>query len=132
MKKLTLITVAVLCIGAASAVAQIVGQPPVNMQAPPAAASPQPAVYAQPPVVVQQPVIVQQAYCQPYADSFSIGAEVRITRGTACLHPDGAWELHPAQVGVNYVMRGGNVFIVPNQPFAAVVVETPHHHRHDW
>ena len=126
MKKLSFFIIPALCLTGYVANAQTVMQPP--MEAPPGYAPPPQAVMAAPPQVV-----VAQPYCQPYSDSFTMGGEKRITRGTACLHPDGSWELHPTQAAVNYVTRGGAIFIVPSQPFATVVVENGHpHHRHDF
>jgi hypothetical protein len=86
---------------------------------------PQPYMPPQQQVMAAPPPV----YCQPYSDSFTMGHETRITRGTACIHPDGSWELHPAQIGANYVMRGGSMYLLPVQPFA-VVVTGKGHHRH--
>jgi len=90
----------------------------------------------QPQVVVQQQptVVVQQAYCREYTDKFIIAGQERITRGTACLQPDGSWQLQPSVTGVNYVTRGNQVYVTPLQPFAGIVIEGHghDHHRDHW
>lgn len=86
-----------------------------------------------PPVVVQQPVVVQpQPYCREYTDKFTIGNEVRISRGIACLQPDGAWQLQPSNAGVNYITRGGQIYVTSPQPFAGIVIDDHHRHHDHW
>jgi hypothetical protein len=125
MKNTICLILPLLCLCAGAADAQM-DMPPQGMAPPPQGYVQQPpVVYAQ-----QPPVMVAQSYCQPYTDSFTMGGEKRITRGTACMHPDGSWELHPAQAAANYVMRGGAVYLVPVQPFARIVIKSGHAHPH--
>jgi len=133
MKKLSLFAAMTLCLFTYNATAQTLTAPP-SAGAPPSAPLQPPQMMQPPPATAYAPppVVVQPSYCQPYTDSFTIGAEMRITRGTACLHPDGSWELHPVQAGVNYITRGGVIYMVPSQPFASVIIEAPHHRRRDW
>lgn len=49
-------------------------------------------------VYVPQPVVVSGGYvgaapseCRPFTQTTQIGNELRTTRGTACLQPDGSW-----------------------------------------
>ena len=135
MKKTASLIISTMCLTGYAASAQTPPPGYMQQQPPPGYAQQPPPGYVQqpPPGYVQQPPIVVAQYCQPYTDSFTMGGEKRITRGTACMHPDGSWELHPTQAAVNYVTRGGAIFIVPSQPFATVVVDNghPHHHHHD-
>lgn len=98
-----------------ASMAQVIVQQPAGMMvAPPPGALPAPA-----------------PYCRPYTDKFTIDNETRVTRGTACLQPDGAWQLLPTNAPVNYMVRDGHIFLVPMQPFARVIVAERPHHRHD-
>ena len=124
MKKIITLVAPLFYVSVNSAYAQM--EPPPQGYVP----APQGYVQQQPAYVQQPPVVVAQPYCQPYSDSFTMGGEKRITRGTACLQPDGSWQLHPQQAAVNYVNRNGVVFIMPVRPFAVVVRDGHEHHRH--
>ena len=51
-------------------------------------------VYAQPPVVQQVSAPAPaQPYCREYHGNAVIGGVTRPTYGTACLQPDGSWQL---------------------------------------
>ena len=125
MKKILLFASAPLLFAAAASAQQpvmmepgtVVPPPPMAMQQPPMAAPPAP-------------------YCREYTDKFTIAHETRITRGTACMQPDGSWLLQPSSIGMRYVQRGEGLYLVPTRPFAGVVVAAPpvvvidEHHRH--
>jgi hypothetical protein len=102
-------------------------QPPAYQQPSyqPAPSYPQPA-YAAPVAVAAPP------FCQPYKDSFHIGGEERVTRGTACLRQDGAWELHPQQLGMRYESVGNGLIFIPVHPFAIGLGYYHDHHHHDY
>ncbi|MBV8938652.1 MAG: hypothetical protein JO089_02275 [Alphaproteobacteria bacterium] len=81
-------------------------------------------------VMAPGPVVMPpRPICRPYTDKISIGREVRITKGRACLQADGSWALEPSAAGVNYVVRGNTTYLVPVQPF---VVEGPVVVRRRW
>ena len=110
-----------------------------------------------PPVTV---VTTAKPYCREYTQKLTIAGKTQTGYGTACLQPDGSWELRPADKKVvvatpagetittvqtiRYVTRGERVYVIPPQPYVAVasapvveVIEQPPvveviggHHRH--
>ncbi|MBL0319183.1 MAG: hypothetical protein IPP74_07830 [Alphaproteobacteria bacterium] len=66
----------------------------------------------------------QESYCREYNQTFTIGGETQHGFGTACLQPDGSWEVmsqhnNPQDVSrptdITYVVREQNVYVVPNR-----------------
>ena len=139
MKKIILLAASSLLL-AATASAQMMDAPPQGAVAIP------PGTVVAPPSGPAPALVTAAPYCHSYTDKFTIGHEVRVTRGMACMQPDGSWLLQPSNVGMRYVQRGNGLFLVPAQPFAGVIVAPPppvvvggppvvvidnYHHHHD-
>lgn len=83
--------------------------------------------------------VVGNDYCREFTQTFTIGGKTQKGYGTACLQPDGSWEIQsPAQLPpeesvaaapptrttetIQYVTRGERVYVVPPEPFVAVSI----------
>jgi hypothetical protein len=89
-----------------------------------------PVVVAPAPVIVAAPA--PGPYCRQYRQTLTIAGETQVGYGTACLQPDGSWELMtPASgPGFHYIYRGNRIFFLPPHPFASVVIRSGPHHGH--
>jgi hypothetical protein len=76
------------------------------------------------------PVYVSNPYCRPYKQTLSIAGETQVGYGTACLQPDGSWELMTPASGdtFHYIYRGNRVFFTPPHPYASVIYVKGRHH----
>lgn len=83
-------------------------------------------------------------YCREYTQTFTVGGETQKGYGTACLQPDGSWEIQqPAsntvvingqpQPNVQYIVRDNRVIYVPVRPFSRVMrpLVVIYHDRYD-
>lgn len=77
-------------------------------------------------------------YCREYTQTFTIAGKTQKGYGTACLQPDGSWEIQspsqtpgavaaPAPQGqttetIQYVTRDERVYVVPPEPFVSIGV----------
>ncbi|HEX2859408.1 MAG TPA: hypothetical protein VHP58_04335 [Alphaproteobacteria bacterium] len=79
-------------------------------------------------------------YCREYTQTFTIAGKTQKGYGTACLQPDGSWQLQnsePAEVAapaapaspdyapqpsIGYVVQDDNVYITPPEPFVVGTV----------
>jgi hypothetical protein len=91
-----------------------------------------------------------QSYCREYTQTFTIGNSTQKGYGTACLQPDGSWEIQtpaavtqaaPSEVVVEqqpitYVVRDSRTYFVPSRPFRDEIIirDYPHggHHHGRW
>ena len=82
----------------------------------------------------------QQTYCREYTQTLKIANHIQKAYGTACLQPDGSWQLMPktAQApNITYIMRDENLYYMPPQPLFGIVLgghgheERRHEDRHD-
>ncbi len=73
-------------------------------------------------------------YCRPYRQTLTIAGETQVGTGTACLQPDGSWELVTPASGsyFNYVYRDDRVFFFPPRPFAGLVIRGGRHYPHGY
>ena len=79
-------------------------------------------------------VPVQQPYCREYTQTLKIGNHVQKAYGTACMQPDGSWELMPktAQApNITYIMREDRVYYMPPVPLFGLVIGGRGHERHE-
>lgn len=67
-----------------------------------------------------------EPYCREFTQTFTIGNKTQKGYGTACLQPDGSWEIQkPATVTttvapqptIQYVVQKERVYVVPPEPF---------------
>jgi hypothetical protein len=70
-----------------------------------------------------------QPYCREFTQTVTIGNKTQQGWGTACLQPDGSWQIQPntvqnddaatatPQPGVQYVVEDQSVYLVPPEPF---------------
>lgn len=78
--------------------------------------------------VVASPVAVpvqQQSYCREYTQTLKIADHIQKAYGTACLQPDGSWQLMPktAQApNITYIMRNDSLYYMPPQPLFGIVL----------
>ncbi len=90
------------------------------------------------------PVQVQtttQPYCREFTQTKTIGSETQAGYGTACLQPDGTWEIQkPATTAntnnnLNYIIREERVYVAPPRPYTVlqayprVRYDYPHHNH---
>jgi hypothetical protein len=86
-----------------------------------------------------------QPYCREFQQSVTIGGVTQQGYGTACLQPDGSWEIQPnttaatpatvvvSQPSIQYVVEKQRVYMVPPRPFVVgtVLVGGRVHHFDD-
>lgn len=94
-----------------------------------------------------------QPYCREYTQTFTIGNTTQKGYGTACLQPDGSWEIQkPAslpsssrtvvqQQPITYVIKENHTYFVPSRPFRNEIVISGYpsyghdyyrNHHHRW
>jgi hypothetical protein len=112
-----------------------------------------PSTVVQSPQVMQVPQVVQttteyvgqQSYCREFTQTFTIAEQTQRGYGTACLQPDGSWQIQSSQTAnslntqqpqaIQYVVRDQSVYVVPPRPWIVahfpvipyVVNYHPHH-----
>ncbi|MBI1309472.1 MAG: hypothetical protein GC129_06490 [Proteobacteria bacterium] len=93
------------------------------------------------------PALAQDtSYCREFTQTITIGGKTQKGYGTACLQPDGSWELQSNAVAtppadnritsvapadnITYVVEDDHVFITPPEPFVVgtVFIGGNHHH----
>ena len=91
-------------------------------------------------ITTTQQQAVPDNYCREYTQSFTIGKQTQTGYGTACLQPDGSWEIQPAadaapQVAggtttetIEYVTRDDRVYMRPPEPFYEFGMVIDDHH----
>ena len=84
-----------------------------------------------------------QPYCREYTQIVKIGSTQQKGYGTACLQPDGTWQMTPAAAPVvvqpapppqntTYIIRENPVVYGPPPAIVDVVVGGGGYHRHYW
>lgn len=80
-----------------------------------------------------------QQYCREYTQTLKIGSHTQRSHGTACMQPDGSWELMPAtaQTGrpvpsITYIMRDDRMYYMPPEPLFGIVIGGRGHNEHRY
>jgi hypothetical protein len=68
-------------------------------------------------------------YCREYTQTFSIGGEKETGYGTACLQPDGSWQIvsqdDKDESDINYIVKEEKIYVEPRE-----VIFAPGHYWH--